>query len=269
MDLVNPDTLRLVPGQCVQAVYASTVGEPGEVGFFVRSSAGLERQNGDLEIRQRGGVIKFNDVILVVTMIRVEGNEVELFDVWWDYHAQSGSEQFKIMAHQERLTVHFYAAGGRRFSINTENGFRRFFSSLPGLIEKSEPWNAVQFDRAVRGFCAQSYPRENLWEMLELKPEVTEADEAKEKGIDDYAGSIPNELRPFYQYIPGQGHSIRVIPSMFEAKALESNPEDFMYPAPVKTVLRCGIRWVKGFPVAPIPFIPGHGLAVPPDDTEL
>ena len=104
--------------------------------------------------------------------------------------------------------------------------------------------------------------------MIKLRPEAQDTDSGRIPDIEDYPDPIPDELRPFYTYLPEQGHCIRIIPSMLEEEATKGNPDKYLYPAPVKTVLRCGIRWVQGYPVAPIPFIPGHGLAVPPDDAE-
>jgi len=214
-------------------------------------------------------LVRFDEVILVVTMLRVNQGSDSLFDIWWDYHAPDAESRFRQMAQQERVTVHFYSDEGKRFSIETENSFRKFFTDLLVLLPKTKPWTEVEFDRALRGFCAQAYPKENLWEMIESGTISKTAKTASDVGIDDYPGIIPPELRPFYAYLGEQGHSIRIIPSTLENEAAKGNPEDYMHPAPVKTVLRCGIRWIKGYPVAPIPFIPGHGLAVPPDDTEL
>jgi hypothetical protein len=247
-----------------------SAGSRGEsqLGIFLRSAHGAIRQNGDLGIRLRAGLIHFNELLLVLTMIRVDGGSEEFFDIWWDYHAPSGMDHFKQMSEQENLILHFCNDVGDVFSVDTENGYRSFFASLPVLFEKTKAWTEIEFDRAVRGFCAQSYPKENLWEMIQFRP--NEAEKVEKTGTaDDYPGYIPDELRPFYEYLPDQGHSIRIIPSMLESEAIETNPEEKLLPAPVKTVLRCGIRWVKGFPVAPIPFIPGHGLAVPPEDVEL
>jgi hypothetical protein len=269
MDIVNPDKLRLVPGQSIEAVYAVNADGPKEVGFFVRSASGITQPNGDLRIALRAGLIRYNGVLLVLTMLRLGEPEEEFFDIWWNYHSKDGQEHFKRIAEQEKLTVHFYAESGRRFSVDTENGFRKFFQPLPSLMQKSSPWNDIEFDRAVRGFCAQSYPLDNLWEIIQIHPEDDELTPEKVEGVDAYEGMIPAELRDFYVYVTGQGHCIRIIPSILENDALDGNPEEFLYPAPVKTVLRCGVRWVKDYPVAPIPFIPGHGLAVPPDDAEF
>ncbi len=269
MDFLDPEKLRLVPGQSMQATFLRSSGQQPEIGFFLRSISRFNHSDGNPAIRQRAGLIKFNDVLLVLTMLRVEAESVELFDMWWNYCSKRGAELFKMMAAQERLTVHFYGDKGIYQSVETENGFRRFFSSLPDLFEQSENWTEVEFDRAVRGFCAESYPKENLWEMIQLGAEGEQAEEKQSHGIEDYPGAIPDQLKPFYDYLPEQGHCIRVVPSTFEDKAMDGNPTEFLFPAPVKTVLRCGIRWAKGYPVAPIPFIPGHGLAVPPDDTEF
>jgi|GEM_PF-448099 len=271
MDLIDPNNVRLIPGESFHALFALRSGEPGEIGFFVRCLHPLDPRNGDLNVGQRAGLVKFDEVFLVVTMIRLNSTAEEVFDIWWDFHAPDGAAHFKRMADQENLTVHFYTPEGRRYSIDSANTFRKFFSYLDRLLGGTRPWTPVQFDRAVRGFCAQSYPKQNLWEMMQFTPESLPPEPVVPETVTagDYPGIIPDELHPFYVYLGDKGHCVRIIPSMFEVEASDGNPDQFLYPAPVKTVLRCGIRWVKGFPVAPIPFIPGHGLAVPPDDTEF
>ena len=270
MDLVNPDQLQLVPGESIEAMFSPGPDRPDQVGLFVRSVSGIPRGNGDLGILQRASLIQFNDVLLVLTMVKVYGPADEMFDIWWNYHSNRGTEHFKSMAEQERLTVHFYSEAGKDFAIDTENGFQRFFSNLGKHFEKVPSWTEVEFDRAVRGFCAQAYPKENLWEMIEIRQEGRQpSSEDKLADNELYFNTLPDELRPFYVYLPDKGHCVRIVPSTFEQEASEGNPEDYLHPAPVKTVLRCGIRWTKGYPVAPIPFIPGHGLAVPPDDQEF
>jgi hypothetical protein len=268
MVLIDPKKIRLLPGQGIEAAYSEGSTQEGEVGLFVRSEFGPFRKNGDVGILQRAGVVHFNDVLLVLTMVRVGGNQDELFDIWWNYHARDGMEHFQRMSEQDRLMLHFCNEEGRAFSMDSGNEFRKFFASLPPLLKKAQPWTDIEFDRAVRGFCAKSYPKENLWDMIQYGvAEEEESDQVPE--VDEYPGNIPEDLKPFYIYLPGQGHSINIIPSILEEQAMEGNPGEHLLPAPVKTVLRCGIRWVRGYPVAPIPFIPGHGLAVPPEDTEL
>lgn len=271
MHLVNPDQLHLEPGQSLQAAFSLGTNDREEVGFFLRPLSGTEPSNGDIGILQRAGLVRFDDVLLVLTMVKIYWPTIgeEIFDIWWDYHSGQGFEQFRRMAKQEYLTFHFYSESGKAFSINRENGFKRFFGSLEKHLRKASPWTEVEFDRAVRGFCAQAYPKENLWDMMEFRPEPDYTEDDEVKKTEDYLSSIPENLRPFYAYVPDKGHCIKVIPSAFEHEAEVGNPEDFVHYAPVKTVLRCGIRWIKGYPVAPIPFIPGLGLAVPPDDTEF
>ncbi|MBI4961938.1 MAG: hypothetical protein HY913_01540 [Desulfomonile tiedjei] len=270
MDLINPDNLQLVPGESIGAMFSTGPESPEQVGLFLRSAFGIPRGNGDLGIMQRAGLIQFNDVLLVLTMVKLDGPADELFDIWWNYHSRRGDEQFKRMAEQDRLTVHFYSETGKDFTIDAENGFQRFFSNLHKHFERVPSWTEVEFDRAVRGFCAQAYPKENLWDMIEFSAETDQSAE-KDETVDPeaYVQTLPEELRPFYVYLADKGHCIRIVPSTFEQEASDGNPEDYLHPAPVKTVLRCGIRWTKGYPVAPIPFIPGHGLAVPPDDQEF
>ncbi len=268
MRVVDPEKVRLLPGQSIQARFDVNPEQSGVMGFFVRSVFGTDKPNGDLLIKQRAGVIKFNDVVLVVTMLKTEGSFDEYFDIWWNYHAPGGIEQFQQMALQDRVFVHFYADRGRDFSIDIDNNFKKFFSNVVSLLQKTEPWTEIEFDRAVRGMCADAYPKDNLWDMLEFRADG-KGDEFDPNKPREYPGFIPSDLMPFYEYLPDQGHCIKVIPSSLESEATEGCAEDFLHPAPVKTVLRCGTRWVKGLPVAPIPFIPGMGMAVPPDDTEM
>ncbi|MEW6349955.1 MAG: hypothetical protein AB1646_12890 [Thermodesulfobacteriota bacterium] len=268
MHVIDPDKVRLLPGQSIQASFDANPEQSGVVGFFVRSVFGTDKPNGDLVIKQRAGVIHFNDVVLVVTMLKTEGSLDEYFDIWWNYHAPGGFEQFQQMASQDKIFVHFYADRGRDFSIAIDNHFRKFFANVVSLLKTTEPWTEIEFDRAVRGMCADAYPKDNLWEMLELRGDG-KGDELDPNKPKEYPGFIPPELRPFYEYLPEKGHCIKIIPSSLESEAADGNAEDFLHPAPVKTVLRCGTRWAKGFPVAPIPYIPGIGMAVPPDDTEM
>lgn len=269
VQMVDPENIRLVPGESVQGIFVSRPEGSREVGLFIRGLSGLDFNDRDLGIEQRAGLIRFDDVLLVVTMIKLTRSNEEIFDVWWNYHSPDGSAQFKRMSEQEVLTVHFYNEKGKKFSVDTENGFRKFFRDLQTLIGRTQPWTEVEFDRAVRGFCAQSYPKENLWEMIELGSHLKDSIQAQPPGLETYSGTIPEELHRFYEYSPEKGHSIRVIPSILEGEATGGNPEEYLHAALVKTVLRCGIRWTRGYPVAPIPFIPGHGLAVPPDDSEF
>ncbi len=97
-------------------------------------------------------------------MIRVDSdNADELFDIWWNYHSQEGIEDFRRISEQDTITVHFYDDQGKDFSVATQNSFQKFFQYLEPIIKKSKHWTEIEFDRAVRGFCAESYPKENLW----------------------------------------------------------------------------------------------------------
>jgi hypothetical protein len=269
MDFINPDTLKLTPGQSMEGLFVPAPGGRSEVGFFIRTSGGDLPLPETVRIRQRAGVVQFNDVMLVVTMIKLEGQADEYFDVWWNFCSNDGSRRFKLISEQESLTFHFYTEEGKSLSVNAPNEFKKFFKGVPHVIDDGAEWTDIEFDRAVRGFCAQAYPKEKLWEMIDGRTLEPKESEFREKGIDDYDGRIPDELRPYYVYLPEKGHCIRVIPSAWEQDALINDPEALLLTAPVRTVLRCGLRWVKGYPVAPIPFIPGVGLAAPPDDTEF
>jgi hypothetical protein len=266
---LDPERVRLTPGECVPGRFSSPSSHPGEIAFFIRPIVGTKPENGDLGLVHRAGIIKFDNVLLVLTMVKLEKVGGELYDLWWNYHSLDGLESFRQMADQERLSIHFYHGESQKFTFSTINGFRKFFSHLLPLIEKTRPWSDVDFDRAVRSCCAQNYPKENLWEMILIKAEPVVEYEEPLKGLESYSGRIPQDLKSYYVYTDESGHCIKVIPSTLEAQALLGRPEDCLYAAPVKTVLRCGTRWLNGLPVAPVPFIPGYGLAVPPDDIEF
>ena len=269
MNIVDPKKIRLQPGQGVGGIIITGVASKEAMGFVLRSESGSIKQNGDLGIQWRAGVIQFNEILLVLTMLKVQGRETELFDIWWNYHADTGKKYFQRMSEEDNLKLYFCNETNGDFSVDEINGFKKFFGTLPGILAKTTPWSDAEFDRAVRGFCAQSYPKENLWEMIRLSPYSQSAGDGGEKTAEDYGGYIPEELKPFYIYDSDKGHCINVVPSIFEDQVYEGNPQNLLYPAPIRTVLRGGIRWVKGYPVAAIPYIPGIGLAVPPEDTEL
>ena len=268
METVDPKIIRLQPGQGVGGIIRGGLDSEEEVVFILRSESGAIKENGDPIVKLRAGVVQFNGIFPVLTMLRVQGRETELFDVWWNYHAETGKAFFHRMSQQESVKLYFRNEAQGDFSVIEANGFKRFFATLPGILDKSKPWSEAEFDRAVRGFCAQSYPKENLWDMIRLKPDSPLSDD-QSRTADDYDGYIPEELKPYYVYEPQQGHCIRIVPSSFEEKVSEEDPNELLLPAPVLTVLRGGVRWVKGLPIAAIPFIPGHGLAVPPEDAEF
>ena len=47
MELINPELLRLVPGESIQAMFSKNPDDQGEVGFFVRSVSGINGHNRD------------------------------------------------------------------------------------------------------------------------------------------------------------------------------------------------------------------------------
>lgn len=268
MDLINYRQINPHPGQCVEALYRPTPDAPEEVGLFLRPAKGYFHNESDLGIELRAGLVKYNDILLVVTMVRVQGATEEYFDIWWNYRSPGMRSHVDQLSEQSTIKLNFMGEGESTFVREVENEFKKFLQKLPNLFENGPVWNDIEFDRAVRGFCADAYPKDNLWEMIELKPRTSGMDQP-EMGAREYEGPMPEELKPFYIYDDVHGHCIRIIPSLFEEDVLEKDPVLLLYPAPIKTVLRCGIRWSNGYPIAPIPFIPGHGLAVPPDDAEF
>ncbi len=269
MDIHGLKEVHLVPGE--SAHYMVTVGSGNEVkvALFLRPIEPIAPHAIRAKLHHRAGLIKFNDVLLVLTMLRTPENHDEVFDVWWNYHTDTGPLEFEMLATQESLPIFFCMSNGEKEFIEIDNAFQKFFAQLTQVMERTQPWTEVAFERAVRGFCAQAYPKHQLWDSMELQREEDLQPPPDKRGLEHYQGIIPEELRAYYTYMADQGHCIKIIPSMLEESARNGNPGEFLHAAPVKTVLRCGIRWIKGYPVAPIPYIPGHGLAVPPDDIEL
>lgn len=80
-----------------------------------------------------------------------------------------------------------------------------------------------------------------------------------------YPHELPPEIKPFYCYPIDCGHSILILPATFQDK----HPvENWLVPAPVKTVLRLGWKKVDGVPVVSIDYDPDLGLVVPSEDEE-
>jgi hypothetical protein len=269
MQFIDPEEIRLSPGQALKASFWSESLRSEQIGLFIRPPSGLPVSHGATEVAHRGGLIKFDDILLVVTMVKYIGAQDGVFDIWWNYHQPGGPDSFKKMASQERLSSFFYDDYGKRFVVDTENSFRKFFSNLNEIVGKTNPWTEIEFDRAVRRCCSQFYPRESLWEMVKTKSELFDSRSKLDLDLNMYDGVIPEDLKPFYLFSTEFGHCLSIIPSNLEDEADKNGPAFYLTPAPVRTVLRCGIRWLRGYPVASIPFIPGHGLAAPPEDYEF
>ncbi len=269
MEIFDSDDIRLFPGQGVKALCRSSNGNSQEVGFFLRPIEDSTGRTDTVDVQQRAGLVKFNDVLLVLTILKINNSDGDIFDVWWNFHAPNGPSWFSRMSKQEDIIVHLCDEHGARSTIKITNEFRKFFGYLLRVLDHASPWTEIEFDRAVIGFCAENYPKSSLWDMVQSDSSRTESDKRQSHSVNDYPGFIPLDLRDFYRYEPEMGHCVSIIPSNREDEAASLNIEDFLEPAPVKTVLRCGVRWIKGYPVAPIPFIPGHGLAIPPEDVEF
>lgn len=269
MAVHSVEEILLVPGESSHYVVKMGHDDEMKVALFVRPREPVDPHLVRSGLDRRAGLIKFNDIFLVLTMLKTPETHNEIFDLWWNYHSDSGRTEFEMLAKQDSLPIFFCLDGGKKEFIEIENSFRKFFLQLAQIMERTNPWTEIAFERALRGFCAQAYPREQLWEAIELSQNEEPLPQLDKRGLENYQGIIPEELRAYYTYVTDQGHCIKIIPSMLEESAKSGNPDDYLHAAPIKTVLRCGIRWIKGYPVAPIPFIPGHGLAVPPDDIEL
>lgn len=269
MQFTDPEEVRLFPGQAMKATFWNDRLKSEQIGLFVRPLSLPKVSIGATEVLHRGGLIRFDDIFLVVTMIKHLGPDEGYFDLWWNYHHPDGPDSFRKMAVQERLSNFFYDETGKRFVVETENSFRRFFANLDEIVSQTSPWTEIEFDRALNRCCAQFYPRENLWEMVKTRSDLFDSRSRLDLDLNMYEGVIPEDLKPFYLFSTELGHCLSIIPSNLEQEAEAMGPSHYLTPAPVRTVLRCGIRWLRGYPVAAIPFIPGHGLAAPPEDYEF
>lgn len=269
MQFIDPETARLSPGEAIKALFWNQRLKSEQIGLFLRPLDRLQDSYGATEVFHRGGLIRFDEILLVVTMVRTPQAVDGIFDVWWNYHQPGGPDAFKKMAAQERLSNFFYDDDGKRLIVDTDNSFRKFFANLQEILRKTKPWAEIEFDRALRRCCAEFYPRENLWEIVGTKSELFDSRSKMDLDLNMYQGTIPDELKPFYLFSTELGHCLSIIPSNLEHEAEINGPAFYLTPAPIKTVLRGGIRWLRGYPIAAIPFIPGHGLAAPPEDYEF
>ncbi len=269
MEIHSSEDIRLYPGQGVKALYRDIIDNFQSIGFFLRPIEDSMGVSSLEDVQQRGGLVQFNRVLLVLTILKLNNKDSDIFDIWWNYHAPDGPALFERMSKQEHIKVHLCDERGTLSLFRANNSFKTFFACLPKILSRSAPWTEVEFERAVAKFCAENHPKKSLWSMVQrsfMNP-VIETD--RQLNPDDYPGFIPNDLRVFYAYTPDMGHCIKIIPSNLEAQVNTGDPQQFLLAAPVRSVLRCGFRWLRGYPVAPVPFIPGYGLATPPEDIEF
>lgn len=269
MEIFDSEDIRLFPGQAIKALSQALDGNSQKIGFFIRPVDDSMDIPTLMEVQQRAGLVRFKNVLLVLTIFKINNDDREIFDIWWNYHAPDGPSLFHKMSEQETIIFHLCDDQGTLSSLEAPNEFRKFFEYLSKIMDQTNPWTEIEFERSVTGFCAQNYPKLSLWDIVKSDALKNETADKEEFTSNDYPGYIPTDLKDFYAYTPAKGHCIRIIPSNREDEVNVANVEDILEPAPVKTVLRCGFRWFKGYPVAPIPFIPGHGLAIPPDDCEF
>ena len=81
-----------------------------------------------------------------------------------------------------------------------------------------------------------------------------------------YPFPLPKELKGFYCYTVDGGHSIIVV---LENEYRAGEPvENFLVPAPVKTVLKVGYTIREGYVWCKIPYSKEIGLVTDEEDTE-
>ena len=269
MEIYDSEDIRLFPGQAVKALSGAVNGDSQQIGLFLRPIDDHVDIPYLVDVQQRGGLVQFKNVLLVLTILKINNDDREIFDVWWNYHAPNGPSLFDKMSKQDTIIFHLCDDQGTRSSLAGPNEFKNFFEYVTKVFDRTTPWTEIEFDRAVTGFCAKNYPKLSLWNMVQSDTLKIVREEKRDFTVNEYPGYIPPDLRDFYVYESDKGHCLRIIPSNMEAEAEFSHIDQVLEAAPVKTVLRCGFRWLKGYPVAPIPFIPGYGLAIPPDDREF
>ena len=75
MEIHDPEDIRLFPGQCVKALRPTMKGRSQEIGFFVRPLDDSTDIPYLIDVQQRGGIVKFNNVLLVLTMLKMNDDE--------------------------------------------------------------------------------------------------------------------------------------------------------------------------------------------------
>lgn len=81
-----------------------------------------------------------------------------------------------------------------------------------------------------------------------------------------YPTTLPEELSSWYCYTSDGGHSVVIaVKSKYHRK---STPDEFLVPAPVKTVLR-GYEQRDGYILVDLPYDTVLGLVVPEGDDEF
>jgi hypothetical protein len=83
-----------------------------------------------------------------------------------------------------------------------------------------------------------------------------------------YPGQLPDELTPWHCYVADSGHSILVVLGTPETLPDGPQIEDYLVPAPVKTVLRHGWKQHRGYITADLPYDPDWGLLGEEGDSE-
>ena len=82
-----------------------------------------------------------------------------------------------------------------------------------------------------------------------------------------YPHPLPDNLIPFYCYTRDGGHSLLVV--LENEYQAGKDPERFIIPAPVKTVLRAGYQCKDGLLWTTLPYEPESGLVVEEGDLEF
>ncbi len=75
MEIFDSDDIRLFPGQGVKALCRSSNGNSQEVGFFLRPIEDSTGKPDPVDVRQRAGLVKFNDVLLVLTILKINNSD--------------------------------------------------------------------------------------------------------------------------------------------------------------------------------------------------
>ena len=81
-----------------------------------------------------------------------------------------------------------------------------------------------------------------------------------------YPSPLPPDVQQWYCYTVDSGHSIAAAPAALYDPGRE--PEHFLVPVPVKTVLR-GYEQKDGYIIINVTCSSESGLSIPPDDEEL
>lgn len=118
----------------------------------------------DNYIELRVGYFNLPKVKPILIMIRFDVDM--LYDVWLNYHADGGKENFYCLLKQNELIFKFYDRQDCRRTIAIPNRLKNDLAKYVSEIEKASPWSMRDFDMAKEQIYRKFPTGEILWRTL-------------------------------------------------------------------------------------------------------